>query len=372
MAERQLKKLQYDNKDIVAEVANRDGAGNIITDTYTRISNQVTSISSTSTDIQYPSAKCVYDNIENVREVAEGKTDSFVTNVTLTPALNSQASEVQLSSITLLDGSVISTSDMRIGDNVYVANLDVPDRWIAGFVQPPIQYAESGDMSIAANWNFGTITNNVLHWEPQFRYNAVTYKSIKFIPNHIYLICIDYKTQSNTSDAISVSLSSGTYRTFGTAVSCPKSSTWTTAWNIHKITKSSEGNEAIQFMNLQYEEGYSIDFKNFMVIDLTETFGFGNEPSTLTEFKSYFPNDYYVYNITTGSYQAILSILETAKVPITSISVNGTNVSPVNSNVDITVPTIDEIRTYNIDGTNYKIEFKVVSGQPQLVYEEIV
>lgn len=40
--------------------------------------NKVTSISSSSTDTQYPSAKAVYDNLQNVREVAEGKCKTFV------------------------------------------------------------------------------------------------------------------------------------------------------------------------------------------------------------------------------------------------------------------------------------------------------
>lgn len=40
--------------------------------------NKVTTLSSSSTDTQYPSAKVVYDNVQNVREVAEGKCKTFV------------------------------------------------------------------------------------------------------------------------------------------------------------------------------------------------------------------------------------------------------------------------------------------------------
>lgn len=40
--------------------------------------NKVTSLSGSSTDTEYPSAKCVYDNLVNVREVAEGKCNTFV------------------------------------------------------------------------------------------------------------------------------------------------------------------------------------------------------------------------------------------------------------------------------------------------------
>ena len=44
------------------------------------VSNKVTAISNTSTDTQYPSAKCVFDNIKNVREVAEGKCKTYITD----------------------------------------------------------------------------------------------------------------------------------------------------------------------------------------------------------------------------------------------------------------------------------------------------
>ncbi len=45
---------------------------------YERKSNKVTTLSNESTDTQYPSAKCVWDNLVNVREVAEGKCKAFV------------------------------------------------------------------------------------------------------------------------------------------------------------------------------------------------------------------------------------------------------------------------------------------------------
>lgn len=45
---------------------------------YETLSNKVTSISSLSTDEQYPSAKCLYDNIQDVMEVANGKCQTFV------------------------------------------------------------------------------------------------------------------------------------------------------------------------------------------------------------------------------------------------------------------------------------------------------
>ena len=41
-------------------------------------SNKVLEISGSSTNVQYPSAKCVFDNLVNVREVAEGKCKTIV------------------------------------------------------------------------------------------------------------------------------------------------------------------------------------------------------------------------------------------------------------------------------------------------------
>ena len=43
-----------------------------------------------------------------------------------------------------------------------------------------------------------------------------------------------------------------------------------------------------------------VQMSNAMVIDLTEIFGAGNEPTTVEEFKAIYPNDYYDYN--TGAY----------------------------------------------------------------------
>ena len=54
----------------------------ILSSTYRRdyeiINNKVTSISSSSTDTQYPSAKCVWDECQNIREVAEGKNKTYI------------------------------------------------------------------------------------------------------------------------------------------------------------------------------------------------------------------------------------------------------------------------------------------------------
>ncbi len=54
--------------------------------------NKVTSLSSNSNDTEYPSAKAVYDNLVNVREVAEGKCKTYVLSYQATaPTTDAQA-----------------------------------------------------------------------------------------------------------------------------------------------------------------------------------------------------------------------------------------------------------------------------------------
>lgn len=90
--------------------------------------NKVVSISSSSTDTQYPSAKCVYDNIENVREVAEGKKQTYVVSDITNPSFNSQDDIIYVESFTDIESNIIIPRDINIGDTVYVTELDVPDR----------------------------------------------------------------------------------------------------------------------------------------------------------------------------------------------------------------------------------------------------
>jgi len=52
------------------------------------VSNKVTALSGSSTDTQYPSAKVVFDNIQNIREVAEGKCNTYVLSNRITRIAN--------------------------------------------------------------------------------------------------------------------------------------------------------------------------------------------------------------------------------------------------------------------------------------------
>lgn len=107
---------------------------------------QVTSI--TTVAIDHPTVDQVYDAnstsekaiahkavagaIKEVREVAAGKTKTFVVNYTTdNPTLNSQEAVVTVSSLTTTDKKTINPADVKIGDNVLITETEVPDRWVS-------------------------------------------------------------------------------------------------------------------------------------------------------------------------------------------------------------------------------------------------
>lgn len=106
-------------------------------------SNKVTSISSSSTDTQYPSAKAVYDAVQDVVEVAEGKTANYVISYatigtnTFNSSFNSTQDTVSITTQILglpriidVQNKNIYLSSLKIGDIVSIKETDVPDRWL--------------------------------------------------------------------------------------------------------------------------------------------------------------------------------------------------------------------------------------------------
>lgn len=92
-------------------------------------SNKVTAISASSTDAQYPSAKAVYTNIEDVRAVAEGKTATYVINAKSDIAGTYDATNDQYTNVTAITG--VTLADLRIGDNILIKQIDVADYWVS-------------------------------------------------------------------------------------------------------------------------------------------------------------------------------------------------------------------------------------------------
>ena len=151
----------------------------IFSSTYSRPleeqANKVTTLSNSSTNNQYPSAKCVYDNLQNVREVAEGKCKCFVVSYNETEPtennfiadrwkdadgnpfftwsalstyisgynfgndlFNSQNNSIDVSGTYLIDYytkniyKIDENMPIKVGDVFLVAETSVPDRWSNG------------------------------------------------------------------------------------------------------------------------------------------------------------------------------------------------------------------------------------------------
>lgn len=68
--------------------------------------------------------------ITNTQTSAEGKTNSYVVSYINNPAFNTEADSFQLSgTFTDVTGVVHKISELKLGDTIYVQELDVPDRW---------------------------------------------------------------------------------------------------------------------------------------------------------------------------------------------------------------------------------------------------
>lgn len=82
----------------------------------------------------------VFSSVNNVIEIAEGKTKTFaVSYETLgNENFNSQNDSIELQSFTDVNGESVDPDDVKIGDVVFVTELDVPDRWVGSIVNNTI------------------------------------------------------------------------------------------------------------------------------------------------------------------------------------------------------------------------------------------
>ena len=136
---------------------------------YEVLSNKVTSLSNLSTDSQYPSAKCVWDNLQNVREVAEGKTKSITVSITapMLPTTDGQARTfskpdgTHFATLSAFNdyiggysaGNAIfnsSNSSIGIGGNNYFITTDkvvyAPEEVAGVIIDPIAHYLKTGDV----------------------------------------------------------------------------------------------------------------------------------------------------------------------------------------------------------------------------------
>jgi len=93
-------------------------------------SNKTNNYASTVTDTNYFGALTVYNKIEEVRAIAQGKVKAYVTNTTKMSSLATSAASVTLSSFIDKSGATIPIANFKIGDNIYLEDENYPDRWV--------------------------------------------------------------------------------------------------------------------------------------------------------------------------------------------------------------------------------------------------
>ena len=94
-------------------------------------SNKVTSLTSSSTNTQYPSAKVVYDAIEDVREIAQGRKTAYVISSVTNPVFNTEDATIEVENdFTDVDGRTIALAGLHKGDVIYITETGIPDRWV--------------------------------------------------------------------------------------------------------------------------------------------------------------------------------------------------------------------------------------------------
>ena len=117
---------------------------------------------------------------------------------------------------------------------------------------------------------------------------------------------------------------------------------------IYTASEDSQGFRIYYNRNANLTADDITDISNVMVIDLTQMFGLGNEPTTVEEFKALYPNDYYAYSIG--------SLVDAKCDKIVSFDSTDTQIQ------EYTIPnTIQAIRNYgcsNGDGVYNEVNIK--------------
>lgn len=326
----------------------------------------VTTLSSSSTNTEYPSAKAVYDAIEDIREVATGKKQTYVVDIAHNTDFNSQDSEITIThSLVDVENTTIPFSQINIGDTIYVTDENVPDRWVSEFQDRTLLTTAEGSSSQASvpSPSSPVLIVSTIYYDRQ--YQPVELRGIGtakdtyengIITRNIGMIDLGTLGWSKNADRKYFVTSSIPFkRPAGTGdmanLMCEKYQN--IAWaGITSATTGIGGNFAGQF--LIYDPDYASYTEAQFVAAISGTIVY-YECSTPTE------ESIALYNIgpRTG---IIVNKVETAKVPISSISVNNTTLTPINSNINITVPTATSDLINDSD-------FATISDIPQGVFK---
>lgn len=147
----------------------------------------------------------------------------------------------------------------------------------------------------------GVITATLLSGEPSVFSPAITLSSgVAFttIENHVYYLACEFKPATDGYPYVRNNVAFSNASPFGSTVT--PAGQWGSYKNIVRVPEG-KGGPAWYFgqggvNTSSIAIGDSIAFKNMMCIDLTQMFGAGNEPSTVSEFQALFPASYYAYN----------------------------------------------------------------------------
>lgn len=139
----------------------------------------------------------------------------------------------------------------------------------------------SGTLSVSSNIITLTISSD----------NSIgqLYRNIQIVNGHKYILLGFVKPSVETSWTIRLASDTAGSKT------CPTNS-WTDLSRI--VTATTTGAKEFNFFHASsnLSSGTTLQVKNAMAFDITLIYGAGNEPTTVAEFKSRFPLDYYAYN----------------------------------------------------------------------------
>lgn len=164
------------------------------------------------------------------------------------------------------------------------------------------QLVQNGDFADTSVWGYGGGTFAVANNELTFTVSSgsANFRQVgNYVANHKYYVCFEMKS--------SIALSDMRYRLYsnnGNIISSSNAVSSSYKKYVGILTTPSAfggGGERLYIYfdwNDQTPIGTVINVKNVMVIDLTQMFGSGNEPTSVDQFTSLYPLPYYDY--TTG------------------------------------------------------------------------
>lgn len=206
-------------------------------------------------------------------------------------------------------------------------------------------------------WSSQEISYNIIDGICYCTINAMGYPSIytfqpTIIKHHKYLISFDiFPNYSNSANA------NGFYLKGGTEWYTIIQNQWNKVEKIVTVTWDTKGVFGL-YVNINTNKtiGDIANFKNIQLFDLTEMYGAGNEPTTVEEFRTKFPNELYDYKpyCFVKSYKTLLKatddkIITSYKKSLVCKTKNLFNIN--------TTPTFNNTKaTYVVEGT--KVTFK--------------